>query len=401
MKKTRSRSKIILVLLVFLCFAFYSNPVFSQALIMDEIGVLTSVERQLLEKRVNELKERYNVDMAVLLTQLGPYADQNLFEYAEARYFQEGLGSNGFILAVDVFRNQQEFLSFGKVAEISDARITKILEAYASSATYFAGVEAYLQSVEQYVKSNNQGRLRNRYLDEVGLLTWEQTQEINRRLNEISDRYEFDVVIAVNHDLPYGPAHLYAADYFEELGFGYDSGLDGAILFLAMQGRELGFASLGYGLAVFTDKGQDYLDKLFLPQLKNNRFYEAFLSYTDAVEDFLQMAELGTPYDRGNIPLLAEERRQLQLIAIGVSLLIGLIVAFGTAQFQKGKLRSRLEEYDANQYISPGSLILADKSQMFMYRNLSKVVKGESSSAGSKSFSTSSGSKATGHSKKF
>jgi len=89
------------------------------------------------------------------------------------------------------------------------------------------------------------------------------------------------------------------------------------------------------------------------------------------------------------------------LIAIGVSLLIGLIVAFGTGQFQKGKLRSRLEEYDANQYISPGSLILADKSQMFMYRNLSKVVKGESSSAGSKSFSTSSGSKATGHSKKF
>lgn len=241
---------------------------------------------------------------------------------------------------------------------------------------------------------------QSRYIDEVGLLTMSEGQELRRRLDQISEAHKFDVVIAVVRNLPYGPAHLYAADLFENRGFGFGHDLDGAILLLAMEGRDLGFAALGSGLTTFTPRGQEYLDQLFLPDLQNDRYFQGFLAFADGVDDFLTMAEARTPYNSGNIPVSTAERRSYQLTAIGAGLLFALLAAFITAQVTKGQLKSVRQEHYAHSYIRPGSLQVETSRDIFLYRNLRREKKPEPKKGGG-SFKTSSGRSATGHSRKF
>ena len=240
----------------------------------------------------------------------------------------------------------------------------------------------------------------SRYIDEVGLLSAAEGQELRARLDQVSEAHQFDVVVAVVQDLDWREAHLYAADLFEERGFGYGPGRDGAILLLAMEDRDFGFAALGSGLTAFTPAGQQYLDKLFLPDLKADRYYQAFLAFAHGVDDFLTMAKAGTPYDSGSIPLLPSERRSYQIKALGISLVAALLAALITAQYHKAKLKSVREEEYAHSYIREGSMVLQNKRDIFLYRHTTRTRR-EPKSKGGKSFTTSSGRKATGHSGKF
>ncbi|MCK9524931.1 MAG: TPM domain-containing protein [Limnochordia bacterium] len=239
-----------------------------------------------------------------------------------------------------------------------------------------------------------------RYIDEVGLLSPTQNLELRQRLDQVSEAHRFDVVVAVVRDLDYRAAHLYAADLFEDRGFGYGPGEDGAILLLAMAERDFGFAALGSGIGAFTPAGQEYLDKLFLPDLREDHYFEGFLAFANAVDDFLVMADGGTPYDSGNIPLLASERRAYQLIAVGASLFIALLAALITAQIAKSQLKSIRQQQYAHDYMRKDSLVVATSRDIFLYRNVTRQKK-EQNKKGGGSFTTSSGRKATGHSGKF
>ncbi|HBG00031.1 MAG TPA: hypothetical protein DDW87_00450 [Firmicutes bacterium] len=241
----------------------------------------------------------------------------------------------------------------------------------------------------------------SRYIDEVGILSAAEGQQLRQRLDQLSEAHQFDVVVAVVRDLDYREAHLFAADLFEERGFGYGPAKDGAILLLAMAERDFGFAALGFGLTAFTPAGQEYLDKLFLPDLKENRYSQAFLAFADGVDDFLTMAKRGTPYDSGNIPLLDWERNNYRITALAVSLVVALLAALTTAQIHRGKLKSLQEQTYAHSYIRQGSMVVGTSRDVFLYRTLTRQRREQQKSKGGKSFTTSSGRRSTGHSGKF
>ena len=157
-----------------------------------------------------------------------------------------------------------------------------------------------------------------RFIDDEDLLTQAQAAELTAKLDEISERHQFDTVVAVVYSLQSGSlrgreAWLYAVDFFEQNGFGFGSDLDGAILLIATEDRDFGFASTGFGLKAFTDAGQEYLEKLFLPHLKEDNYFEAFMTYADAVDDFVTNAKAGKPYAEGNIPLTPSERTKYRI----------------------------------------------------------------------------------------
>jgi len=245
-----------------------------------------------------------------------------------------------------------------------------------------------------------------RFLDEVGLLTPEQTEAVTAKLDQISLNHRFDVVIAVVWALDHREARLFAVDFFEQNGFGFGDDLSGAILLLATRDRDFGFASLGFGLKAFTPAGQEYLDKLFLPYLKEDLYYEAFMAYAEAVDGFLTKAEAGEPYDKGNIPLTASERETYRLAALAVSLGLALVIAFCVTFGWRRQLVSVRREELAHGYIREGSMVLTAQKDIFLYRQVHKVRRPEtdksSSSGGSGgSFTSSSGNTATGHSGKY
>ena len=244
-----------------------------------------------------------------------------------------------------------------------------------------------------------------RFIDDAGLLTAQQAADLTARLDTISEAHRFDVVVAVVKELDYREARLYAADFFEQNGFGYGNELDGAILIItADASRDFGFASFGYGLYAFTPAGQDYLDRHFLPHLKEDRYFDGFMAFAGAVDDFLTKAEAGKPYDTGNIPMMASTRATARVVLIIVSILIGLIAAGIVTGTWKRKLKSVQSARYAHEYIIRDSMVLSVQNDVFMHRHVSKTKRVESSSSGGGSggsFSSSSGRSSTGHSGKY
>ncbi len=242
-----------------------------------------------------------------------------------------------------------------------------------------------------------------RFADHVGLLSREQAEALTEKLDEISIRNRFDTVIAVVRSLDYRDAQLYAADYFEQNGYGFGEDIDGCILLLAMESRDFGFSSFGFGLRVFTQSGQEYLDELILPDLKNDRYFEAFMAFADAVDDFVSKAESGEPYDEGNIPQSAAETMKYRLYGGIIAIVLALIIALIVTGIWRRQLISVRKENLAHEYIRNDSMVLTDQRDIFLHRHVQKIRRAESSgsSRGGGSSRSSSGRRSTGHRGKF
>jgi len=256
-----------------------------------------------------------------------------------------------------------------------------------------------------------------RFLDYVGMVTEEQAEEITKKLDGISERYSFDTVIVVVPALDEREARLYGVDFFEQNGFGYGEERDGIILLQATEERDFGFATLGYGLTVFTDSVQDRLEDMFLPYLRNDDFYGAYIAFADGVEDFLAAAETGEPYDGGNLPTDTGSETWTETgpsplsglsgEAVALSLIVAFFVALIVTLVWKRQLKSVRRQKQAALYIRRGSMVLTDSRDIFLYKHTTSVRRardsdsGSSSGSSSGSFSSSSGSSSSGHSGKY
>jgi len=248
-----------------------------------------------------------------------------------------------------------------------------------------------------------------RFTDDKGLLTPAQSLELTAKLDKISERHQFDTVVAVVHSLQSGSskvreARLYAIDFFEQNGFGFGKDLDGAILLLATKDRDFGFATTGFGVQAFTDAGQEYLEKLFLPYLQSGEYFEAFMAYADAVDDFLTKAKAGKPYAMGNIPLTAAELSEYRMHTAACSLVLSLALAFLVTFIWKRQLTTVRGEYLADAYIREGSMAVTAQQDIFLHRHVHKTrrVKNQSGGgSGGGSFRSSSGRSSTGRSGRY
>ena len=242
-----------------------------------------------------------------------------------------------------------------------------------------------------------------RFTDEVGLLSESQVSELTAKLDEISVRHQFDVVVTIAYSLDGKNPRVFAADFYENQGFGYGENGDGIILMLAMEHRDFAFATKGHGLYVFTDAGQEHMEGLFLPYLRNDEYFEAFMAFADAADTFLIRAEEGERYEAGNIPVSDSERLTNHLIAAAISLVIAFIVPGIVVWVWTNQLKSVRKKDFACNYIRQGSMQLTLQRDTFLYRNVTRTARQQSSSGGgsSGSFRSSSGSSFSGRSGKF
>jgi uncharacterized protein len=241
----------------------------------------------------------------------------------------------------------------------------------------------------------------NRVFDAENLLSAAQVAELNARLSDISARHDFDVAVATVWDLGGKSARLYAADFYEEHGFGPN----GAILLVSMADRDWGFATTGYGMEAFTNQGQEYLKDFFLPDLREDRYFAAFMGYAEGADDFLTEAERGTPYDWGNKPMPSGTRNAIVAGGCVGAAVLGAIVAFAVPMRWRSKLKSVRPQHSADRYVPKGGFQLLGHSDVLVNRSVSRTrrveVQSHSSGGGGSSFSSSSGGSFSGMSGKF
>ena len=247
-------------------------------------------------------------------------------------------------------------------------------------AVFAAGEEEGGRSSAVFTSEEEEGEHPPRFIDYVGVLTPEEAAAVTEKLDEVSESRQFDTVIVIVPALDGRSARLYAADFYEEYGYGYGTGNDGIILLQAVEARDYGFATTGKGLSVFTESAQDTLEDAFVPYLRNDDYFRAYMAFAEGVDKAFAMQKTGF---------------------VILSLVIGLIVALIVTGVMRSQLKSVKPQKFANLYIRQGSMAVTDMRDYFLYKHTTRTMRSSSSSGGGSGFSSSSGSSFSGRSGKY
>ena len=214
-----------------------------------------------------------------------------------------------------------------------------------------------------------------RIVDAADLVTDEEEKELNAKLDELSAKYNLDIVITTT-DLLAGSTPQESADIaYETMGCQED----GMILYIAMVTRDVGIRPQGNcDVNMITADGATFIREKITPDLSDENYMEAFEKYISWSDKFLEQAKTGTPYDGSHMP------RELMdyLKALGIAVVIGLIVAFLIVSSMKAKLKTVGLNRAAADYMKCDSMHVTQSNDMFLYRTVNRRPRPKNNSSG-------------------
>lgn len=228
---------------------------------------------------------------------------------------------------------------------------------------------------------------QSRVVDNADVLTDSEEADLVLVLDEISERQQFNVSVAVVDTLDGYTIQEYADDFYDYYGYGNGSNYDGCVLLVAMEEREWYISTSGFGITALTDYGIDYIGEQIIGDLGNGYYYDAFVTYAELCDEFVTQAYNGTPFDVDTAPKGSFNFFKSLLISV----LIGAVVALIATLIMKGQLKSVRFKSEASDYEKAGSMVVTDSREYFLYSNVTRVKKAENNSGGSSTHTSSSG----------
>ena len=228
------------------------------------------------------------------------------------------------------------------------------------------------------------------------LLTIEQRQELNTYAEKITETYGVGIYIMSVEDF-----HNYGEEpqifdvlwnYYHDNSLGYGADRQGMILMLSIAERD--FATFFYGEDTeyaFNGFGQAQLENYFLDDFGSDDWYDGFMDFLTASEDFMAKAAAGEPV-RDNPWSLAS-----------VFVLIALFVSFVVTRLLWMKMANVAAQKGAKRYQTAEGLVLTKQIDQFLTQTIRrrKIESSDSGSGRSGSSRAHSGGGGSGRSGKF
>ncbi len=211
-------------------------------------------------------------------------------------------------------------------------------------------------------------------VDNADYLFQSELDELSEKLDKVRTKYDFEVSIYTERNLSSYSAQASADDIYDYNGYGAGENDNGIMLYICSGTREYHFTTHGTGEKYFNSNGLIYLESKVLPYLTEGDFYEAFDVYIETCDELLQMAENGTVYNK------KQNSSEFVAFVIVAALLIPLIIAFIMMRGKLKKMKSAVSDNLASNYIKPGSMKIDVARDMFLYSNITKTRKANSSS---------------------
>ena len=231
-------------------------------------------------------------------------------------------------------------------------------------------------------------RLLPRAVDYTDTLSSDELDTLSSKLDDISAKWGVDVVCVLDTDYEsytYS-ATSYADDYYDYNGFRYD----GIALAVFTVSREWAISTKGSAISTFTDKGQSNIISDIKSYMSNGDYYEAFSSFADKCDEYLQ-------YEKDNGKAKSDSSGKNLIIAIAISVVIGVIVGFIGSGMMKSKLKSVKFQSGAANYVVPNTFNLSNAQDVYLYSTVTKTRRDSDSSSGSGGSSTHSSSSGSTH----
>lgn len=236
-----------------------------------------------------------------------------------------------------------------------------------------------------------------RLVDDAGLLTKAEEDALLAKLDEISERQRFDVVIVTVDSLDGKSPMDYADDYYDYNGYGMGRNDDGVLLLISMEHRDRYITTAGYGITAITDAGCEYMFGQFIDDLRDGYYADAFTVYAELCDEFVTQAKTGRPYDVGNLP-----KGPFRVVFhLAIALIVGFIVSLLIVTVMKSQMRNVRYRVGASEYMKAESMMITESRDIFLYRTVDRQRKPEGSSGGSSTHTSSSGTSHGGSGGKF
>lgn len=189
-----------------------------------------------------------------------------------------------------------------------------------------------------------------RLIDEADLLTPEEETQLTRKLDEISQRQQFDVVVLTVDSLRGKEPQAFADDYYDENGYGFGENRDGTLLLLSMEERDYAVSTTGYGTTALTDHGLDLIMGEVLPYLGDGDYARAFTRFAETVDEFVTTAQTDRPVDIYDEEPQPEKKRGVSPLWLFGDMGIGAILASLPMKSAKRQLRTVRNRFNADIY---------------------------------------------------
>lgn len=128
-------------------------------------------------------------------------------------------------------------------------------------------------------------------VDEAGYLTAEEVVRVSSRLEAIRNAINIDVSLAVVKSTDGKDIQDFADDYYDYLGYGMGDDDSGILLVVSQSPRAYHFTTHARGEQVFNQRNISILKNEIEPYLRQNRYYDAFIKYSDTVKKILDPAQ--------------------------------------------------------------------------------------------------------------
>ncbi len=230
-----------------------------------------------------------------------------------------------------------------------------------------------------------------RVVDDADLLSDSEEEALLWLLDTESESNQFDIVIHTTDSIGGDAIETYADDYFDYNGFGYGENGDGIVLVVAMDIREYYMSTCGSGISLFTYNNISYCEDAFVPYLSSGDYHLAFTEFLGSVTDILTGEhnydydyDYGYDYDY-DYNYGYDDGFKLYMDVpemLGVSLVVGFIIAIVIACIHASKLKSVKSQRSAVNYVKEGSFVLSQSSDRFLYRHVSRRARPKQSSSG-------------------
>ena len=246
------------------------------------------------------------------------------------------------------------------------------------------------------------------YSDEVGseffdganLVSREKLNAFNSRMKSLENQYGVGIYIITLPDKASLGADGYSIEdlaetLYEVSDYGLGEEKTGLLLLMDMGERDYDIVAHGSkGHYAFTDYGKSLLAQAFIDDFGENEWADGFGHYLDEVERQLMWAEKGEPVDVGSSSEKLREKVGIPGI-IGISLLIGLFLAFCVCQHFKNQMKSVRPAASAADFTEDKSIDYSEKVDDYLRTTTSTRVIQSSSKGGtsvnSRGYSHSSG----------
>lgn len=204
-------------------------------------------------------------------------------------------------------------------------------------------------------------RQKELLLDEADLLSDDEEQTILQKLYTVSQNRECNIAILTVDDHT-GPIQDFSDDYFDYNAMGADYDGNGILFMLSMYDREWAISTAGKAKYAFTDYGQEELVDRMSPYLSDDEYYDAFMSYADICDIYLQEYDNGYAIDVNNPYHTQYDYLKLLLI----SLLCGFGVALIPILVMKSQLHTVHSKSNASGYQSHQGLNMISHEDRFI-----------------------------------